>query len=140
MTEHVIEYRPRSRQRMFIKLSGGRSFTIPVEEVSSLEIASAVSEEEIARLSRIDQYFRGKDKALRLLSIRLRTRQEICSALDDLGIEQSIRNGIMGEFEELGLIDDERFARVYTREKIDTKQLGPYRLKYQLSKLGIAAS
>lgn len=139
MTEHVIELRPRPRQRIFIKLTGERSFTLPLDEASGLEIGDAISDEEIARLSRIDQYFRGKEKALRLLSIRARARQEICTSLDDLGIEKSIRNGIVEELEELGLIDDERFAREYTRAKIDLKQLGPYRLKYQLAKFGIKA-
>lgn len=137
MTEQVIEVRPRPRQRIFVKLSGGRSFTLPVDEASGLEIGEIISNEEVERLSRIDQYFRGKEKALRLLSIRARARQEVLTSLDDLGIETSVRNGIVEELEELGLIDDERFAREYTRAKIDSKQLGPYRLKYQLAKFGI---
>jgi regulatory protein len=139
MTEYVIELRPRPRQRIFVKLSGGRSFTLPLDEASGLEIGGSISDEEVDRLSRIDQYFRGKEKAMRLLSIRARARQEICTSLDDLGIEMSIRNGIVEELEELGLVDDERFAREYTKAKIDLKQLGPYRLKYQLAKFGIRA-
>ncbi len=139
MTEQVIEVRPRPRQRIFVKLSGGRSFTLPVDQASGLEIGEIISNEEVERLSRIDQYFRGKEKALRLLSIRARARQEVLTSLDDLGIETSVRNGIVEELEELGLIDDERFAREYTRAKIDSKQLGPYRLQYQLAKFGIKA-
>jgi regulatory protein len=140
MTEHVIEVRPRPRRRIFIKLSGGRSFILPEDEACGLNVGDAVTGEEAARLSRIDQYFRGKEKALRLLSIRARARQEIRTSLDDLGIEASIRNGIVQELEEVGLIDDERFARDYTRAKIESKQLGPYRLKYQLAKFGVKAA
>jgi regulatory protein len=140
MTEQVIEVRPRPRRRIFIKLSGGRSFTLPEDEACGLSIGDAVTGEEADRLSRIDQYFRGKEKALRLLSLRARASQEIRTSLDDLGIERSIRNGIVQEFEELGLIDDERFARDYTRAKIESKQLGPYRLQFQLAKFGIKAA
>jgi regulatory protein len=140
MTEQVIEVRPRPRRRIFIKLSGGRSFTLPEDEACGISIGDDVTGEEASRLSRIDQYFRGKEKALRLLAIRARARQEIGMSLDDLGIETSIRNGIVQELEELGLIDDERFARDYTREKIESKQLGPYRLKFQLAKFGIKAA
>jgi len=140
MTEQVIEVRPRPRQRIFVKLSGGRSFTLPVDEASGLAVGDSVATDEVERFSRIDQYFRGKEKALRLLSIRARARREIRTALDDLGIERSIRNGIVQELEELGLIDDERFAREYVREKIDLKKLGPHRLKYQLANFGIDAA
>jgi regulatory protein len=137
MAEHVIELRPRPRKRIHIKLSGGRSFTLPVAEASGLETGATITDEQVERLSRVDQYLRGKEKAFHLLSIRARARQEICISLDDLGIERSIRNGIVEELEEIGLIDDERFAAEYARAKIDSKQLGPYRLKYELAKFGI---
>ena len=102
MTERVIECRPRPRQRIYIKLSGGRFFTIPSGETSSLEVGTVLTEADVEKLSRLDQYVRGKEKALRLLSIRSRTRYEIGTALDTLGLERSIRNGILEEFEELG--------------------------------------
>jgi regulatory protein len=137
MTEHVIEYRPRPRQRVYIKLSGGRSFTIPVSDGHPLRLGLELSEAEVERLVRLDQYHRGKDKAFRLLSIRARTRHEIAVALENLGIEPSIRGGIVEELEELGLIDDEKFTRDYIQTKMDVKQLGPHRLKHLLSKLGV---
>jgi regulatory protein len=96
-----------------------------------------LSEAEVERLVRLDQYHRGKDKAFRLLSIRARTRHEIAVALENLGIEPSIRGGIVEELEELGLIDDEKFTRDYIQTKMDVKQLGPHRLKHLLSKLGV---
>lgn len=137
MPEHVIEYRPRPRQRVYIKLSGGRSFTIPVPDGQALRLGSQLSEPEVDRLVRLDQYHRGKDKAFRLLAIRARTRHEIGAALEGLGLERSISRGIVEELEELGLIDDERFTREYIQTKMDVKQLGPHRLKHLLSKLGV---
>ena len=137
MTEHVIEYRPRPRQRVYIKLSGGRSFTIPVLDGETLSLGLELSEAEVERLVGLGQYHQGKDKAFRLLSIRARTRHEIGAALEGLGIEPSIRRGIVAELEELELIDDERFSRDYIQTKMDVKQLGPHRLKQLLSKLGV---
>ena len=137
MTEHVIEYRPRPRQRVYIKLSGGRSFTIPVSDGESLSLGLELSEAEVERLVRLGQYYRGKDKAYRLLTVRARTRHEIAAALDGLGLKPSICREIVEELEELGLIDDERFAREYIQTRMDVKQLGPHRLRYLLSKLGV---
>jgi len=137
MTEHVIDYRPRPRKRVYIKLSGGRSFTIPVSACESIGQGTVLSEAEVERLFRLGQYYLGKDKAFRLLAIRARTRQEIESALDGLSLEPSICRGLMEELEALGLVDDVRFAREYIQTKMEVRQFGPHRLKYQLSKLGI---
>ncbi|NIM19660.1 MAG: hypothetical protein GTO51_04675 [Candidatus Latescibacteria bacterium] len=140
MTEHVIEFRPRPRQRVFVRLSGGRSFTIPVSEAHAIGNGSVLSEADVERLCRIDQYFRGKEKALKLLSIRSRSRHEIRTALDSLDLEASIRNGILDELEEFGYIDDNRFACEYIRAKVDSRQLGPHRLKFELTKRGVNQS
>jgi regulatory protein len=137
MPEQVIEYRPRPRKRVFIKLSGGRSFTIPVSACESLTRGTVLKDEEVEQFVRLGQYYLGKDKAYRLLAIRARTRQEIVDALRGLRLEASICRGLVEELEELGLIDDARFAREYIQTKQELRQFGPHRLKYQLSKLGV---
>lgn len=140
MSETVVEWKPRPRNRIFIKLSGGRFFTIPEAEGESLEPGSVLREEDINRLSRIDQYFRGKDKALRLLAIRARSRYEVDNTLSGMEIAPEIRSGILEELCELGLIDDVRFARDYVDSRIEIKHLGPHRLKFELKKFGISGS
>ena len=140
MSETIVEWKPRPRNRTFIKLSGGRFFTVPEAEGESLEPGTVLHEEDIKRLSRIDQYFRGKDKALRLLSIRARSRYEIENALSGMEIAPEIRSGILEELRELGLIDDARFAREYVDSRIEIKHLGPHRLKFELKKFGVSGS
>ena len=54
MSETIIEWKPRPRNRTFIKLSGGRFFTVPEAEGESLEPGTVLQEEDIKRLSRID--------------------------------------------------------------------------------------
>ncbi len=140
MSESVVEWKPRPRNRVFIRLSGGRFFTVPEAEGEVLGPGTEVSEEEIERLVRIDQYFRGRDKALRLLSIRSRSRHEIENALDGMEIAPQIRDGILSELLESGLVDDSRFTREYVNSRIELKQLGPHRLKHDLKKYGVSAA
>ncbi len=135
MSESIVEWKPRPRDRVFIKLSGGRFFTVPQSETLPLKSGAVLSNEEIEQLSRVDQYSRGRDKALRLLAIRSRTRFEIKSALDGLNILRTIRDGILDEFGEIGLINDRRFAREYIRSSVASK--GPHRLKFELEKRGV---
>ena len=97
-----------------------------------------LSDEDIGRLDRMDQYFRGKDKALRLLSLRSRTRREIKTALEKLELNPSIRDGLVSELEEAGLINDLRFTREYVRIKSEVKRFGPHRLRHDLKRLGVA--
>ena len=138
MSETIVERKPRPHERVFLRLSGGRFFTVPESEAEKLLPGTALAEEDITRLTRIDQYVRGRDKALRLLSIRSRSRYEIENALAALEIAAEVRRGILEELRELGLVDDERFAREFVGARVDLKRLGPHRLKFELRKLGVA--
>jgi len=103
-------------------------------------VGASVTDEQFARLDRMDQFFRGKDKALRMLSRRARTRAQIKAALEKLSIESSICEGILSEFVEAGLIDDRRFACEYVRLKSEVRGFGPHRLRHDLKKLGVGVS
>lgn len=137
MPESIVQKKPRPRDKVWIELSGGRFFTIPEAQASAFAVGDSVSDEDVERLAQIDQYFRGKDKALRMLALRARSRREIVDALRTLSIDESVAQGIVGELEELGLVDDARFASDYIRVKVETKRLGPHRLRYELGKLGV---
>lgn len=52
-----------------------------------------------------------KDRALRLLSVRSRSRAELRERLLRAGYHPSEIEGAMADLEAVGLIDDERFAR-----------------------------
>jgi regulatory protein len=138
MPERIVEWKPRPRDRVWIRLSGGRFFTVPQSEAAVLSPGTVLQDAEVERLSRIDQYVRGKDKALRLLSIRGRSRREIETALADMEIAPGVRAGILEELREAGLVDDERFARDYADSRAENKHLGPHRIRFELGRLGVS--
>ena len=123
---------------MIVTLAGGRSFTIPEERAHPLAVGLDLSDEDIGQLDRIDQYFRGREKALRLISLRARTRMQIQTALATLNVSAPVGDGIVAELEEQGLIDDARFARDFVQIKAEVRFLGPHRLRRDLAKLGVA--
>jgi regulatory protein len=140
MTESVVQCRPRPRNRLSVTLSGGRSFTIPESEAAGFEAGTLLSTDEVAKLARIDQYLRGKEKAFRLLSIRSRTRQELATALENIDLDPAVTDGIIQELHDRGFIDDLRFAREYMQAKIEFKSLGPHRLRADLIRMGVKRS
>ncbi|HEU4929856.1 MAG TPA: regulatory protein RecX, partial [Candidatus Krumholzibacteria bacterium] len=137
MPETIVERKPRSRDRVWIRLSGGRFFAVPEAAATACVVGAVVSSEDIERLDRIDQYLRGRDKAIRLLAVRARSRREIDSALRGIGIADAIRNGVIAELEEQGVIDDARFARDLVSVRKDTRRVGPHRLRADMRKLGV---
>ncbi len=140
MPESIVEWKPRPRNRVFIRLSGGRFFTVPASETHPVRTGATLSDEQIETFSRIDQYFRGWEKAERLLAMRPRTRWELGKALDKLDLQPSIRDGVLGELEDRGLVDDARFARDFVRSQVDIRRLGPHRLKFDLKRRGVSAT
>lgn len=138
MPETIVERKPRPRDRVWIRLSGGRFFAIPEAAASACVVGATLSDDDVAQLDRVDQYVRGRDKATRLLAIRGRSRREIDTALRTLGIVDAVRGGIVAELEEAGLIDDARFAHEFVSVRKDTRRVGPHRLRVDMGKLGIA--
>jgi SOS response regulatory protein OraA/RecX len=137
MPETIVERKPRPRDRVVIRLSGGRFFAIPQRAAETLSVGQELSDEDVAHLDGIDQYVRGRDKAMRMLALRSRSRREIDDALRALGLRDTIRTGIVRELEESGLVDDARFAREFVAVKKDVRRVGPHRLRQDLGRLGL---
>jgi regulatory protein len=140
MSETIIERKPRPRDQVVIRLSGGRFFAVPQAAVETLAVGQELSDEDIAHLDGVAQYTRGRDKAMRMLAMRGRSKREIDDALRALGLRDTIRGGIVRELEERGLIDDARFAREFVAVKKDVRRVGPHRLRHDLGRLGLSRS
>lgn len=137
MSDVIIERKPRPRDRVEIRLSGGRFFAIPQAAAEMLVVGQQLSDDDVAHLDGIDQYTRGRDKAMRMLALRSRSKREIDDALRAMNLRDTIRTGLMRELEEIGLVDDARFAREFVAVKKDVRRIGPHRLRYDLGKLGL---
>jgi regulatory protein len=140
MSEIITERKPRPRDRVEIRLSGGRFFAIPQAAAEMLAVGQHLSDEDVAHLDGIDQYTRGRDKAMRMLALRSRSKREIDDALRAMNLRDTIRTGIVRELEEIGLVNDKRFAHEFVAVKKDVRRVGPHRLRYDLGRLGLPRS
>jgi regulatory protein len=138
MSDRIVELKPRPRDRVTVALAGGRFFTVPAAQAEPLRAGQDLGEADVARLDALDQYFRGRDKMLRLLARRARSRHELSTALAAMAIAERVRGGILAELEEQGLVDDARFAREYVHVRASARAEGPHRLRRDLRKRGVA--
>lgn len=84
---------------------------------------------------RISSIEKAKEKALRLLDYRPRSRKEIERRLAKAGFEQEVVEETLKRLEDLGLIDDLQFARMWIKHR---KALGKTRIKWELRQKGVS--
>ncbi len=103
---------------------------------SGLKTGSEISDEELHELLEHSQIARAKEKALYLIEYRSRTRKEIYDKLLPL-FGETAADCAIDRLEELGLIDDESFARDYAEQLITKKHFSRDRTVFELTKKGI---
>ncbi len=95
-----------------------------------------ITDEELHELLQASNIARAKEKALYLLEYRSRTRKEIYDKLIPLYGEDAA-DAAVERLEQLGLIDDESYARNYARSLIEMKHFSRERAAYEMMKKGI---
>lgn len=96
-----------------------------------------ISEDEAAVLKFKSDYFKAKEKALRLLDRRAHSKSEIIRKVSE-NYPKEVAVKVAERLEEIGLINDESFARIYYKELSEVKKFGINRIKTELYKRGIA--
>lgn len=76
---------------------------------------------------------------LRQLEIRPRTRAQLASTLADRGVPDDAAVRVLDRFEEVGLIDDETFARLWVESRQAGRLLARRALREELRQRGVAS-
>jgi regulatory protein len=95
-----------------------------------------ISEDEAAVLKFKSDYFKAKEKALRLLDRRAHSKAEIIRKVSE-NYPKEVAVKVAERLEEIGLINDESFARIYFKELSEVKKYGINRIKTEFYKRGI---
>jgi len=79
----------------------------------------------------------ARDRAVRLLTYRDRSSAELASKLDDDGYLPDVVSTTVARFVDLGLVDDDRFARSLARNLTQNKGLGRGRASREMIARGV---
>ncbi len=132
----AIEERKKSMSALFIDGEYAVSIDTVTLISSGKKVGSEISDEELYDLIENSNISRAKEKALYLIEYRQRSRKEIEDKLIPLFGEKASEAAIE-RLEQLGLVDDESFAREYARSIIEVKKLSGKRALFELVKKGI---
>lgn len=81
---------------------------------------------------------RAREEALRFLAHRMRSRQEVGDRLARRGWAAEVIADVLSRLERVGLIDDERFARLWVDERMRLRPRGLALLRQELRRKGIS--
>ncbi len=81
---------------------------------------------------------RGRQYALRLLTIKDRTTNELADRLRRKGFNEDVIDNVIAEMQDLGYVDDKKYAMHFAQLRATCNKFGPYRIRIELEKRGIS--
>lgn len=104
---------------------------------AKLKPGDELTDEALRELLEASNARRAQEKALYLLEHRNHSKKELRDKLVRAQIDKDAARAAAERMEELGLVDDDRFARDYARELFERKRYGAARVRQELRLKGI---
>lgn len=129
---------PKRKKLSAVYIDGEYALKIDTETIisSPYSVGSEISDDELKELIELSGEKRAKEKALWLLSNRDHSKRELETKIRKTEDAESAKKAVE-RMEELGLVDDEKFAKRYAEQLINVKHLSVRGAKYKLLEKGI---
>lgn len=134
----ITAIEPRKKGLSALYIDGEPAFRLDTEVLLAhrFDVGREITDEELHACVTDSDQKRCKDKALWLISFRDHSKKELTDKLRrDYGAESCEK--AVQRLEELGLINDERFARRYAADLINLKHLSERGVRQKLREKGI---
>ncbi len=134
----VTQVQPRRHSLVALFLDGEWAADIDKETWlrSGLRVGQTLSEDDLEDLMERSQMHRANEKALYLLEYRSHSKRELVEKIRPLYGEEAAQ-AAADRMEEIGLVNDEEFARQYAQQLLERKRLAPSRAVFELTRKGI---
>lgn len=141
MMEHEItgiKVQKRNPDRVSIYLDGEYAFGLSRIVAAWLNVGQHVSDERIEALRAKDGNEVAYQRALRLISHRMRTRREIQQKLVEKGFEDTQAESVIARLVEAGLVEDREFARMWVENRNQSHPRSQRLMKLELMQKGVS--
>jgi regulatory protein len=106
---------------------------------NGLRKSDDISEEKYKELIKQNQVFIAKEHAFRFLGVRLHSIKELERKLSQKKINNEVISIVIHDLIYSGYLDDEKFAREYSAERIKNRKLGTKKIRQELFSRGISS-
>lgn len=129
------------RREREVAIDDGRTLTITEETYVRFGLAGgqALEPDRLREMEVADGVARAMMEAHRLIDHRMRTRRELAVRLRSRGRPEEVIAEVLDRLENVGLIDDGRFARQWIDERLRSRPVGLSLLRRELRQKGIDA-
>jgi regulatory protein len=126
--------------RVDVHVDGAFRLTLAADVVfaAGLRVGDDLTPERQAELERQDGAWRAREAALSLLSHRQRTAKELARRLAGKGHDAAVAGEVVERLEDVGLVDDDAFARAFVRDRVRLKPKGRRVLQQELRAKGVS--
>lgn len=134
----VTAVEPRKKMFSALYIDGEFAMKLDTQTLMEKRIVAGVelTDEQLKEIIELSNERRAKNKALNLLAYKDRTKKELIDRIKQDYSEESAVNAT-NRMEELGLIDDEKYARNLASQLIYKKHMSKRTVQYKLREKGI---
>lgn len=122
---------------MNVYLDGAFAFGLPDIVAATLRVGQCLSDEEIAGLQQRNAAERAYDRALRFLSYRPRSVDEVTRYLVGKHVPDDLIEKTVARLRGSGLLDDGAFARFWVENRESFRPRGKFALRHELRRKGV---
>lgn len=130
---------PRRHRLTQLYIDGEQAVKVDTETFlrSGLRLGDELDDEELHQLIQASDAHRAREKALYLLEHRAHSKKELTEKIARTAASREAAEAAADRMEELGLLNDEEYARRYAQELFTRKRYGAMRVKQELRQKGI---
>ena len=134
-----IERSRKHKDKLSVFIDGKFSFTISEEDYLSLNLyeKSEITEETIEYIKNTVNFQKAKARAVRYLSLKIRTEQEVRDKLKSDGYDRECISRVIEELKAIGYINNQLYAQKYVFDRSKLKPMSKRMLKNKLLSKGI---
>ena len=134
----ITDIVPKRKKLSALYIDGEFAMKLDTETIitSPYSVGCEISDEQLKELIQASGEKRAKEKALWLISYRDHSKRELEEKISRTSDKDSAKKAVE-RMEELGLVNDEKFARRYAEDLINVKHMSARGAKYKLREKGI---
>lgn len=134
----ALEAQAKNQRRVNVYLDGAFALGLADTVAASLRVGQRLSAEQCDALRRRDAVERAHERALRFLSYRPRSVDEVARYLAGKQVPEEAVAETISRLERAGLLDDRAFARFWVENREAFRPRGLAALRHELRRKGVA--
>lgn len=134
----ITAVEPRRKQMCALFIDGEYVMNLDAQTLieNRFDVGREIDDDELKDIIDKSNERRAKEKALWLISYRSHSKKELFDKLKR-GFDEASAQKAVDRMEELGLINDEEFAKLYARKLVNGKKMSVKAAEYELYRKGI---